>query len=110
MSDLIQSSINYYNLKIYDRWGNLFFEGTVSKLPTDTNGILGNESAVTWDGLIDGEEPVSGVYTWVAKIKSCYNGNNNCNDCGPVGFQYCSNGNHNNDGFEIIAGDVTLIN
>lgn len=111
MSNPQQSSIYYYNLKIYDRWGNLVFEGTVSKLPTDTNGILGNESAVTWDGLFDGEEPESGVYTWVAEIKSCYNGNNNCNDCGgPVGFQYCSNGNYNNDGFEIIAGDVTLIN
>lgn len=111
------SSIYYYNLKIYDRWGNLVFEGTVSKLPTDTNGILGSESAVTWDGLVNGEEPESGVYTWVAKIKSCYSGNNNCydcenncNNCDRPDFQYCSEGVYDSDGFEIIAGDVTLLN
>lgn len=105
------SSIYYYNLKIYDRWGNLMFEGTVFKLPTDDFGITGREPAVTWDGLFNGEEPVSGVFTWTAKVKSCYSSSNYCNNCGPTqNFQYCGSGDYDNDGYEIFSGDITLLN
>ncbi len=105
------SSVYYYNLKIYDRWGNLIFEGTVTKLPTDEFGVTGSEPAVTWNGLFNGKEPESGVYTWTAKVKSCYSGSNYCNNCGPSqNFQYCGSGDYDNDGYEIFIGDVTLIN
>ncbi len=105
------SSIYYYNLKIYGRWGNLVFEGTVSKLPTDDFGITGSEPAVTWDGLFNGEEGVDDVYTWTAIVKSCYSGSNYCNNCGPTqNFQYCGSGNYDEDGYEEFHGDILLLN
>jgi gliding motility-associated-like protein len=46
-------------LKVYDRWGNLVYNGKSLEINTDNTG---------WNGLFNGEKLLSGVYTWVAKI------------------------------------------
>ena len=46
-------------LKIFDRWGNLLFEGT--DLPP-------GEEALGWDGTFKGERMMSGVYVYFAEV------------------------------------------
>lgn len=120
-----KSSVYYYNLQIYDRWGNLMFEGTDSKTTTDPDGIWGNN--VKWDGLFNGDEVEMGVYTFIARIKSCYTGNGSpCDECCNVGignydncndaiknggyWNHCAQGDYDNDGYEIVTGDFTVLN
>lgn len=120
-----KSSIFYYELSIYDRWGNLFFTDNVSKTPFDSDGIHGHE--IKWDGLFNDEEVEPGVYTFFGLIKSCYNGNGSpCSNCCNIGignfdsctdaflnggfWNHCAQGNYNNDGYEVITGDITVLN
>ena len=63
-------------MRVYDRWGNLVFDGGAFEL---------NDEAYGWDGSVNGQLAVNGVYTWYA------------------GIRYI-------DGFEqTVKGDVTVI-
>ncbi|MFN4256566.1 MAG: PKD domain-containing protein [Saprospiraceae bacterium] len=44
-------------LRIYNRWGELVFEGT------------GTDKTAVWDGTVDGKAAASDVYVWVASVK-----------------------------------------
>jgi hypothetical protein len=127
-----KSSIYYYNLAVYDRWGNKVFDDTVSVTPLVNNGILGTE--LSWNGWFNDEPVEAGVYTFIARIKSCYNNNGlPCDECCNIGtgsysnctdaiknggyWNYCAQGinntnclgNNNNSDFEIICGDITVL-
>ena len=47
-------------LRIYDRWGSLVFEG---------NALTPNDESKGWDGKIDGQAAVPGVYFWQAMLE-----------------------------------------
>lgn len=47
------------NLKVYDRWGNLMYDGA-PQLNSYTDG---------WDGTFNGKEVNPGVYAWLASIR-----------------------------------------
>jgi len=47
-------------LRVYDRWGNLMYEGT--DLPI-------NDFSQGWDGRFQGQHVVSGVYTWIGEAE-----------------------------------------
>lgn len=63
-------------LLVYDRWGSIVFQ---------SDHFVLNDSSFGWDGAINGQSAVPGVYTWTAAIKYI-------------------------DGFEqILKGDITVI-
>jgi gliding motility-associated-like protein len=47
------------NLKVYDRWGNLMYDGA-PQINSYTDG---------WDGTFNGQEVNPGVYAWLASIR-----------------------------------------
>ena len=67
------SSISYYKMQIFDRWGELLFEGELTYDPSTGNGV--NTMDIKWDGTYLDELCNSGVYTWLIEIHSCYTGN-----------------------------------
>lgn len=98
-----KSSVFFYKLEIFDRWGNLIFINSLSIPITNTTGILGDE--IKWDGKFNGQTVVPDVYTWKATVQSCYDGSQQCNDCGPSSpFQKCAD-----SGNMIFTGDVTVV-
>ncbi len=52
--DVLGSDIRSLNLRVFDRWGNLLFEGT--------------QATARWDGSYRGKPLTPDVYTWVAQI------------------------------------------
>lgn len=48
------------NLYVYDRWGNLMYQG---------QNIMLNDMQVGWDGTFKGKPVNPGVYTWMAEIR-----------------------------------------
>jgi len=99
-----KTSVYSYRLEIFDRWGNLMLDETVNVGPYDIIGILGNE--IKWDGKFNGLPLNPGVYTWKATIQSCYDGSNQCNDCGDTPLKWATCGTSGN---QIIRGSITLI-
>ncbi len=47
-------------LRVYDRWGNLMYEGTDLAI---------NDFSQGWDGRFRGQDVVSGVYTWIGEAE-----------------------------------------
>lgn len=54
-------------LEVYDRWGNLVYQGTDIKAPSPGFLVTG-DVASGWDGKFKDISVVSGVYTWRAKV------------------------------------------
>jgi gliding motility-associated-like protein len=55
-------------LEVYDRWGNLIYQGVDQKAPS--GGTLQTDSqAAGWDGTFNGQQAVPGVYTWRASVR-----------------------------------------
>ncbi len=98
------SSVYSYRLEIYDRLGNLMLDDTVINGPYSIQGILGNE--IKWDGKFNGLPVNPGVYTWKATIQSCYDGSNQCNDCGDPPLRWATCGTSGN---QIITGTITVV-
>ncbi len=97
-----KSSVFSYKLEIFDRWGNLIFTQTVSVPLFNTIGILGPE--IKWDGTFNGTPVVPGLYTFTATIESCYDGSNQCTDCGSnQAYQKCADA-----GNMVFAASVTV--
>jgi len=101
--DQEKSSITYYKLMIFNRWGNKVYEGAVQSLSDVENGV--DISEVKWDGKFNGYSLNPDVYTWTAEIHSCYSGSTDydthCN--------YPSEYETNNEEITNISGDVTLL-
>lgn len=96
------SSVYYYKLEIYDRWGNLMFIESIDVTPYSTKGILGYE--IVWDGKFGSQTVNPGIYTWKITVGSCYNGSNHCEDCGRLeAWNICGT-----TGYEILAGEVEV--
>ncbi|MCP4441352.1 MAG: T9SS type B sorting domain-containing protein, partial [Aureispira sp.] len=52
------ASINMF--RVYDRWGNLVYEGT---------GLEVNDGSTGWDGTYKGKPMNSGIYAWYAEVE-----------------------------------------
>ncbi len=50
---------SFNSLRIYDRWGNLVYEGF---------GLPINDFTVGWDGKFKGDDVNPGVFTWIAEV------------------------------------------
>ncbi|MCP4441075.1 MAG: gliding motility-associated C-terminal domain-containing protein, partial [Aureispira sp.] len=46
--------------RVYDRWGELIFEGT---------GLSINDASTGWDGTFKGKPMNSGLYAWYAEVE-----------------------------------------
>jgi len=55
-------------LEVYDRWGNLVYQGKDINSPEAGNLITGDVNS-GWDGKFRGQDVVAGVYTWRAKVR-----------------------------------------
>ncbi|MCG8330475.1 MAG: hypothetical protein MI974_22450 [Chitinophagales bacterium] len=71
------STIYYVRLQIFDRFGELIFDGDKEDLNFN---IRGNEPELQWDGTFNGQLVVSGVYSWQLYVGSC-GSNFQCQDC-----------------------------
>jgi gliding motility-associated-like protein len=55
-----QSTTRVLDFQVYDRWGELVYEG---------GGFQLNDSNVGWDGTFRGQTASSGVYVWVLQVE-----------------------------------------
>jgi gliding motility-associated-like protein len=55
-------------LEVYDRWGNLVYQGTDIKAPSPGELVTGDAKS-GWNGIFHGKPVVAGVYTWRAKVR-----------------------------------------
>jgi hypothetical protein len=104
------TTVSYYRLFVFDRWGNLILDEEVSSSSANIDG-----SEIQWDGTFNGQQVVPGVYVWMAFVEDCGN-YFRCNSGCPNG-SYCSDGNTeeqddqsgNPHQVEVFSGDVTMI-
>ena len=104
------TTITYYRLQVFDRWGNKVYDEETSS--ADAN-VLGSE--LVWDGDFNGTPVVSGVFSFLVYAVSCGAYLDCTNDCGS--FQYCTDGDleevedksGNTIYAEVFADDVTVI-
>jgi hypothetical protein len=55
-------------LEVYDRWGNLVYQGVDQKAPG--GGVLEPSNPTAgWDGTFQGRQALPGVYAWRAKVR-----------------------------------------
>lgn len=71
------TSVYKYELLVYDRWGDLVFEGYEED--ETGRGLIGGE--FSWDGTFNGSMVQPGVFTVTVKVWSCYGGDFET-DCG----------------------------
>lgn len=93
-------------MTIYDRWGELLFEGH-AVAPIDGPGLTGQEPGLPWDGTFNGQSVAAGVYVWVLDYQNCTTPPAGCFDCSvwDIDGGDCGNCNEANGHY----GDVTVI-
>jgi hypothetical protein len=55
-------------LEVYDRWGNLVYQGKDIKAE-DPGNLVTDDVTHGWDGTFNGKEVVTGVYAWRARVR-----------------------------------------
>ncbi|MEY3423147.1 MAG: hypothetical protein RIR48_3477, partial [Bacteroidota bacterium] len=55
-------------LEVYDRWGNLVYQGKDIKAE-DPGNLVTDDVTQGWDGTFNGKEVVTGVYAWRARVR-----------------------------------------
>jgi len=53
-------TVEVTSFQVFDRWGELVFEGIDTPL---------NDTSFGWDGTFKGQKSPGGVYVWVAQVK-----------------------------------------
>ncbi|MGB4960739.1 MAG: gliding motility-associated C-terminal domain-containing protein, partial [Saprospiraceae bacterium] len=62
-------SVKYIELlEVYDRWGNLVYQGIDSRSPESGNLVV-NDVTQGWDGLFQNKKVNPGVFAWRAKVR-----------------------------------------
>lgn len=56
------------SLEVYDRWGNLVYQGTDIKAPS-AGLLITDDSSNGWDGKFHNKDVVTGVYAWRARVR-----------------------------------------
>lgn len=96
------SSINWYRLRIYNRWGNQVYSEILSSLDHPENGVDIRDAK--WDGNFNGSPVSEGVYTWTAEIHSCEFNIDWDTECSNFGTNYVTN----TEEITILEGDVEV--
>jgi hypothetical protein len=68
METLPETGVRNYHLKMYDRWGNLVFQGTDTRSPGGGTLEINNVNQ-GWDGTFKGRILGPGVYVWRASVR-----------------------------------------
>ena len=79
------TTINYYCLQIFDKWGNKVLDQEQYDNSGSLNDLDGSE--IGWDGTLNGTTVVSGAYSFLVDVSTC--GQN-------AAFQYWADGNLEN--------------